>query len=291
MTDVTIIGLGQMGLALAGLMLKAGKTVSIWNRSAGKADTLVAAGAELADSPAAAVAASPITIICVADYDASHAILSSAGVPASLADRLIINVGTGGPEEAQAAETFVVGHGGRYLDGAIQAAPAQMGQEQTPILVSGSEAAFAEAEGYMRILGGNLLYLGSQIEAAAFMDLASLSYVYGAFAGFLHGVQIAETVGINVQTFGELVNNISPTFGAFFQHEGSVIQSGDFAISESPLRISTPAVDRILLASQELGINVEVPSLVNGWLRRAEAAGLADEEIAAVIKILRQRSA
>ena len=119
------------------------------------------------------------------------------------------------------------------------------------------------------------------------MDLATLSYVYGAFAGFLHGARVAEATGIDVATFGSLINAISPSFGAFFQHEGGVIASGDFRITESPLRISVPAVRRILMSSERLGLNTELPALVDGWLERAEAAGLADEELASLIKILR----
>jgi 3-hydroxyisobutyrate dehydrogenase-like beta-hydroxyacid dehydrogenase len=287
-TDVTIIGLGQMGAVLAELMLKANKRVTVWNRSSDKAADLIGRGARLARTPVEAIAASPITIICVYDYEAARAILRSDGVPAELRGRLIANLGTGSPEDAREADGFVRERGGTYLDGAIQAAPSQMGQDDTPILVSGPRDVFGQAEPLLRILGGNLVYLGDAIEAAAFMDLATLSYVYGAFAGFLHGAHIAEAVGISVKTFGELVKDISPSFGAFFKHQGGVIASGDFTVTESPLRISIPAVDRILRASESLSLNTELPALLSGWLKRAEAAGLASEELAAMIKILRR---
>lgn len=76
--------------------------------------------------------------------------------------------------------------------------------------------------------------------------------------------------------YGRIVKDISPSFGAFFQHEGAVIQSGDFKITESPLRISVEATERILQASTSAGINVEVPALVASLLKRADAAGLGD---------------
>ena len=288
MTDVTIIGLGQMGHTLAELMLKSGKSVSLWNRSADKAAALVERGATLALTPASAIAASPATIICVYDYDAAEAILNADGVADALRGHLVANLGTGSPEDARKAETYINTHGGRYLDGTIQAAPSQMGQDNTPILISGLESVFAEAEPLLKILAGNLVYLGESIDAAAFMDLSTLSYVYGAYAGFLHGALIAEAVGISTETFGGIVNDISPSFGAFFKHEGAVIKSGDFKVTESPLRISITAVARILQTSANLAINTEVPALVNRWLQHAEKAGFADEELAALIKILRK---
>lgn len=288
MTDVTVIGLGQMGLTLADLLMRAGKSVTVWNRTPARASELAARGAALAASPSGAVAASPVVVICVYDYAAANQILAADGVEAALRQRLVINLGTGSPDEARAAEARIHEHGGRYLDGAIQAAPSQMGQADTPILISGDRVAFDDAADLLAALAGNIVYLGGHIDAAAFMDLATLSYVYGAFAGFLHGARIAETVGIGVDRFGSIVNDISPTFGAFFKHEGAVIASGEFAISESPLRTSITAVERILRTSEKLRINAELPALVDRWLRQAERTGLADEELAALIKVLRR---
>jgi 3-hydroxyisobutyrate dehydrogenase-like beta-hydroxyacid dehydrogenase len=91
-----------------------------------------------------------------------------------------------------------------------------------------------------------------------------------------------------VSQFGKIVNVISPSFGAFFEHEGKVIASGDFTISESPLRISVTAVRRILAASQEAAINTKIPTLLVDLLDRADAAGLGNQELASLIKVLRE---
>jgi len=290
-SDVTIIGLGPMGLTLADLMLKAGKRVTLWNRSTDKAKDLVARGATLVRTPAVAIAASPVSLVILFDYAAADAVLRSDGVAAALQGRLVANLGTGSPEDARAAQAYIEKNGGRYLDGAIQAAPSQMGQADTPMLVSGRQDVYAQAEPMLKLLAGNPIYLGEKVEAAAVMDLSTLSYVYGAYAGFLHGARLAEASGVSTKTYGEIVNRISPSFGAFFQHEGGVIQSGDFTITESPMRISVSAVDRILKVSEALGINTEVPVLVNDWLVQADRAGYADEELAALIKVLRARPA
>lgn len=287
MSDVTMIGLGPMGLALSDLMLKAGKRLTLWNRSTDKAKDLIARGATLAATPAEAVAASPVSLFIVYDYTAANTILRSPGVAEALKGKLIANLGTGSPQDAKDAAAFIEASGARYLDGAIQAAPSQMGQPDTPVLISGQRAVFDEALPLLKITAGNPVYLGEKIEAAAVMDLATLSYVYGAYAGFLHGARIAEATGVDVASFGSIVNDIAPSFGAFFRHQAGVIRSGDFSISESPLRISIPAVDRIQKESEALKINSEVPALVNGWLKRADKMGFADQELAALIKVLR----
>ena len=59
MSNVTIIGLGQMGTAIAKLLIDAGTTITVWNRSAEKANLLATYGAQVAHSAAGAVSASP----------------------------------------------------------------------------------------------------------------------------------------------------------------------------------------------------------------------------------------
>ena len=287
MNEVTVLGLGSMGSTIAKLLIASGRRVTVWNRTTEKARDFLDAGAQLATSVESAVLASPAIVMCVYDYHAAEDILGAPGVAAAIKNRVLVQLSTGSPEDARRALAWASRHGAGYIDGAIQAAPSQMGQPDTPILVSGATAVFQDVESTLTSLGGNVIYLGEKIEAAATMDLATLSYVYGAFTGFLHGARIAESEGLDVARFGEIVKTISPSFGAFFQHEGKVIQSGDFTITESPLRISVEAVRRILLASQDAGINTQIPELFTNLLDRADAAGLGNQELASVIKVLR----
>ena len=285
--QITVLGLGSMGQTLARLYLDKGYEVTVWNRTAGKADALAARGAVAARSAAEAVRASPVAVMCVYDYRAADAILAMEGVAAALDGRLLVQLTTGSPQDARDAEAWAHRQGATYLEGAIQAAPDQMGQADTPILVSGAEAVFRTAEPLLRVLGGGIVYLGDKASAAAAMDLATLSTIYGTLLGFLHGARVAEHEGFDVAEYGRIVAGIMPTFAGFLQHEGGVIQSGDFAISQSPMRISIEATQRILQTAQQAGINSEFPAFAAGLFRRADAAGLGGEEVAALIKLLR----
>jgi 3-hydroxyisobutyrate dehydrogenase-like beta-hydroxyacid dehydrogenase len=123
------------------------------------------------------------------------------------------------------------------------------------------------------------------------MDLATLSYVYGAMLGVMHGACVAEAEGLPVERLGQLVAAMSPTFGQFFMHEARVIQSGDFRASESPLRISVDATERIAAHAREHRIDARFAELAAGLFRAAAQAGYADEEAAALVKLLRPRAA
>ena len=285
--EISVLGLGSMGITIAQLFIDRGYKVTVWNRTAERADALVAMGAVLARSAAEAVRAAKVAVMCVYDYRAVDAILAMEGVAAAMDGRLLVQLTTGSPSDAREAEVWAHRQGAAYLEGAIQAAPDQMGRPDTPILVSGAQAVFHEAEPLLKVLAGGIVYLGEKASAAAAMDLATLSTIYGTLLGFMHGARIAEHEGFDVAEYGRIVAGIMPTFAGFLQHEGGVIQSDDFTISQSPMRISVEATQRILQTAQEAGINTEFPAFAAGLFKRADAAGLGGEEIAALIKLLR----
>lgn len=288
--EASVMGLGMMGTKLAALLVAAGWKVTAWNRNAGRIDPLAAMGARRADSALAAASASPLLVVCVKDYAAAQAILEQDGVAAALNGRTVLHLSTGSPQEALDMERWLAMRGAAFLAGAIQAAPGQMGQADTPILVSGTHGAWNSSEAALRVFGGAVSWLGERASLACAMDFATLSYVYGTMAGFLHGVRIAETEGLGVDRFAALIPAIAPSFGEFLRHEGNMIHSGDFAVSQSPMRISVDATERIARHARDAGLDEAIPALFAGLFRDAADAGYADEEAAAVIKLLRSRS-
>jgi 3-hydroxyisobutyrate dehydrogenase-like beta-hydroxyacid dehydrogenase len=287
--EVSVIGLGMMGSTLARLLIRNGGRVTVWNRTNAKAVSLAQDGAALAPSAAAAVAASPIVVVCVHDYKATESIFEAQETATAVTGRVLIQLTTGSPQEARASEAWARERGAEYLDGAIQAAPSQMGRPDTTIFVSGAETTFRRCAALLNIFGGNVKYLGEQVGAASAMDLATISYIYGAALGFIHGALISEAEGFGADTYGSMVTDIAPGMGEFLKHEGKVIQSGNYEISESPLRISVEATERLLQTAREARINSEFPAFAADLFKRALAAGYGDEEFAALIKTLRRQ--
>jgi 3-hydroxyisobutyrate dehydrogenase-like beta-hydroxyacid dehydrogenase len=285
--NATVVGLGQMGITLARLLMKQNYNVAVWNRTKQKADVLVKEGATFLSNVSDAVKASNIIIICVLDYAATKDILFNKPVTDGLAGKTIIQLTTGSPEDARELETWANKHGAHYIDGAIQVAPEQMARPDTTIFVSGKKNAFDFSEAVLKIFGGNIKYLGEKVSAAAAMDLASLSYLYGSLLGFFHAVSISEAEGFPVDLLGSIIREVTPGFTEFMQYEAGVIQSGNFAITQSPLSISVEATERILQSSKAYSINTEVAELSASFFKRAQVAGYEKEELASLIKIFR----
>ncbi|MEN7547599.1 NAD(P)-binding domain-containing protein [Rapidithrix thailandica] len=284
---VSVIGLGAMGSTLALLLVKNGYQVTVWNRTSAKAESLIREGATLATSAVAAVKASPVTVICVHNYAATDDILHTEEIENNVSGRTFIQLTSGSPKEARDFEAWTRKHGARYLDGAIQAAPSQMGRPDTPILVSGAKDVFEQHEALLKVFGGGISFIGEEAGSASAIDLATLSYVYGSVLGFFHGARIVESEGFRVDTYSDLVAGITPTFGDFLKHEGRMIQSENYEISESPLKISVDAVERISDQAHKAGINHAFPTFASALFQKASAMNLGNEELAAIIKVLR----
>jgi 3-hydroxyisobutyrate dehydrogenase-like beta-hydroxyacid dehydrogenase len=285
--DVSVIGLGAMGSALARALLHNGHRVTVWNRTSAKADPLVGDGAVLAPSAASAVGANPIVLVCVEDYKVTRSILGREEVAPALAGRVLVELSSGTPQEARDAEAWARERGVDYLDGAIMATPSQIGRPDTPIFVSGAETAFRRSEPVLKILAGNLIYMGETVGSAAAWDLATLSCLFGAIVGFFHGARIFESEGLRTGDLGAMIADISPVLGAMIKHAGEAIQTGTFDRPQSSVKTCTVAFELFVKQAREAGINSEFPTFALGLFKRAMAAGYGEEEVAALIKVLR----
>ena len=98
------LGLGLMGLPMTRRLLNATYDVTVWNRSAGKAATLVEAGARLAGSPRDLATAASIIFICVTDAHAvEEVVFGSEGLAAaSGVGKLVVDFSSIHPDAARA---------------------------------------------------------------------------------------------------------------------------------------------------------------------------------------------
>jgi len=288
MSEVTVIGLGAMGSALARAFLQDGHRVTVWNRTTTKAEPLVRDGAVLAPSAASAVGASPIVVVCVENYEITKTILGSNEVASSLSDRILVQLSTGSPQEARDCEAWVREQGAGYLDGAIMALPDQIATADAMILVSGAESSFQGSEPLLKNLAGEVSYVGAQIGAASALDCAILSYFFGGILGCIHGARICESEGFTVDSFGSILADLSPVLAGKAKQIGEYIHAGAYEKTEGSVKTYTAPAERILQQAQEGKINSEFPTFATRLFGKGMAAGYQTQDVAALIKAMRE---
>ncbi|MFE3576464.1 NAD(P)-dependent oxidoreductase [Lysinibacillus sp. NPDC059133] len=287
MNNVTVIGLGSMGATLARVLLKKGYQVTVWNRSIEKAESLLEDGAILATSVASAISASEVSIICLSDYKASISILDTKEVKQALSGRVLIELSTSSPQQARDNELWAQENNVEYLDGAIAASPLQMGNSEATIFTSGSLIAYKQSEQILKCLAGNVPYLGEQVSAASSTDLAFLSYLFGSYLGFFHAARILESDGLRIDDFGSMIAHVSQVVGEVIKYESEVIQTETYDNPQSSINMCMTTVELFMVQAQEAKINNEFPMFAQGLFKRALDAGYGNEELAALIKVMR----
>lgn len=183
-TDVTIVGVGNIGAAMVGAWLDSGLTVTMWNRSPDRPKLMDLAnrGAKLELELRTALLRSDVVVICVSTY-ANIKDFFSPVLPLEQ-PTCVVNITTGTSQQARDMEAYLKSNGvRRYFDGAIMVTPELVGTEHSSMYLSGeSQADFSEIQGILKPLG-KAHYVAEDSGAASLWDVAALAAMDGMFTG------------------------------------------------------------------------------------------------------------
>ncbi|MEV6399774.1 NAD(P)-binding domain-containing protein [Streptomyces sp. NPDC051907] len=283
-TPITVLGLGNLGQALADAFLSQGHPTTVWNRSAHKADRLVAQGASRAATAADAVAAAEIVVVTVLDYDTVGELLRSAA--GTLAGRTVVNLTTGTPGAARELGAWVADQGAAYVDGAVYAVPQTIGTSAAFVLYSGDEAAYRKHQSALDLLGEGA-FVGSAPDLSSVYDTALLSGMYGMFAGFFQAVALAGTEGIEAGAVtSKLVRWLTGAVEALpgFAEE---IDRGEYATTTSNLEINAVGLRNILATTEAQGLSTDLLAPLQRLFDDQIDAGHASSSLSRTIESLR----
>jgi 3-hydroxyisobutyrate dehydrogenase-like beta-hydroxyacid dehydrogenase len=282
-TEISVIGLGLMGAALARAIHTAGHRLMVWNRSAEKMAPFAADGIDCGHSLAAAVASSPVVLVCIDNHASTLALFDSEGVRPLLQGRVIVQLTSSTPKEAQDTAQWMQEAGAIYLDGAILAGPPTIGTSRAQILVSGDPVAYERASPLLSCLGaGTVRYLGPNFGAASALDHGWLMVRYGAFIAAAHAAKICASEGVGVEALMSVLDD-QPSVQRYL----GVVAEGKYGEFTASLQVWREALGHIQQQGQDAGINTEVPDFIAGLMDRAIADGHGQQNVMAIVKALR----
>ncbi|MEU5302710.1 NAD(P)-dependent oxidoreductase [Streptomyces noursei] len=280
-TPVTIIGLGRMGQALASAFLEAGHPTTVWNRTASKADQLVADGALLAPTVGDALKAGSLTIVCVTDYQAMHALLGADDI--ELDGMTLVNLTSGDSAQAREAAQWAEQRGARYLDGAIMAIPPAIGTAEAVILHSGPQADFEAHKTTLDALG-TVTYLGADHGLASLYDVAGLAMMWSVLNAWLQGAALLRTAGVDAVTYAPFAQQIATGVAEWLPGHAEQIDSSSFPAEVASLETHVRSMAHLIEESEAVGVNAELPKLIKEMADRAIAAGHGAEQYPVLIE-------
>jgi 3-hydroxyisobutyrate dehydrogenase-like beta-hydroxyacid dehydrogenase len=287
--SVCVIGVGNMGGALADSLLKNGYRVIVWNRTATKCVPLAEAGATVADSVAAAACATQVIIVCVDDHEASMSVLWTEEVGAVLHGKLLVQLSSVTADESRDMGCWAQDHGIGYLEGGILATPALIrANEGGSIVFAGPRNLFDTHASLLASLAGHNIYLGEELGSAANFEKAIDACYYGSMLAFFHGAAMCHAAGLPVEPYVDHVAAGNQTR----QYMGGLIAKRSYGdISVSRLDGDAALYQQVAKLSAKLGVDATVPTMVTCFLDRAIAEGHAGEELAAIFELMVPRDA
>jgi len=226
---IGFIGLGNMGAAIAGNLLKARHEVTVWNRSAGKARSLVDAGAVLAATPKEAASGKAAVITMLADDSALDAVLiGETGLIAGL-DKGALHVSMSTIAVATAERLTEEHHsrGQRFMCAPVFGRPEAAAAGKL-FIVAGGDPADIELAGPLFCAAGQRVFsVGKKPSAANLVKLCGNFMILSAIESMAEAMTLAEKGGVQKTQLLEVLTG-SLFDAPVFHNYGKTLVDGRF---------------------------------------------------------------
>jgi len=286
-SKVGFIGLGIMGAPMARNVLKAGFDLTVYNRTAGKAQALQAEGAKLASTAAQAAAASDVVLVCVTDTpDVLEVILESkdsvlAGVRPGT---IVVDHSTVNPSVARQCTQRLGQKQAFFLDAPISGGDIGAQKGTLSIMVGGRKEDFDKVLPVLQAMGKTITYCGpagagyivklcNQILGALHLVAASEALTLADAAGIDKGAMLQAVSGGAAGSW--MISNLAPR-----------MVRGDFApgfFVDYQLKDLHIAAN----AAHDLGVPLPGMALAEQLFRAASRQGFGKEGTQALYKVVR----
>lgn len=198
---IAFVGTGVMGTSMAGHLLKAGHTVTVFTRTRARAESLVAAGARWAESPAAAADGADVAISMVGyPADVAEVWRGPRGFLASAkTGQVLIDMTTSDPALARALAAEVKAKGAVALDAPVSGGDRGAREATLSIMVGGEDDAFARAQPVLAVMGKSIVLQGGP-GAGQLCKLTNQIAIASGMLAVCEALTFAKAAGLNPET-------------------------------------------------------------------------------------------
>lgn len=254
---IGLIGLGLMGRPMGMNLLKAGYSVTVWNRTPARADELVAAGAVLAKTPREVAATSDLLLTIVSDPPALESVLWGQegkydGALAGLkAGSIYVDSSTVSPALAKKISAACKDRGVRFLDAPVTGGDWGAREGNLVFMIGGEAETLKEAEPVLGVMGKKWFHLGPN-GAGQTVKLAMNTILALQVDAMAEALALVTKAGLRGEQLVEVMQASMARSGVL-DVKSPLMLKGDFKPS-FPLRLMHKDLGLALELANQLGV-------------------------------------
>lgn len=286
---VAVLGMGNMGRAMAGTLGRAGFDVVVWNRSRDKAEAVAAAsGARVAGTPSEAAASADVLVSSLADDEAViQAYTGPEGATGGMQQGTIaLETSTIAPETVRQVAAAVLERGGVLLDAPVSGSVPAVEQGQLTFMVGSDADGAGHARPVLDALGAKVLFLGA-LGNGAVAKLAVNALVHAIDVGLSEALVLAERAGVERAAIYDVFAG-GAAAAPFVHYKRAAFERPDEAATAFSLDLMAKDLDLILRLAEAVGAPMDQARQNQETVRRALAAGFEGRDMSAVAEYLRR---
>ncbi|MCD6061165.1 MAG: oxidoreductase, partial [Moraxellaceae bacterium] len=288
MKSVAFIGLGTMGYPMAAHLARKGCNVTVYNRTASKAEKWVAEhGGRHAATPAEAAHDVDIVITCVGnDDDLRDVVLGSNGVAASLkSGAILVDHSTVSAEIARELADRLTHRKAGFIDAPVSGGQQGAQNGQLTIMCGGNAATFEEVQPVLACYAKAVTLMGP-VGAGQLTKMVNQICVAGLVEALAEGMYFAEKAGLDVQTVIDAISQgAASSWQMINRHKTMIRGEYNHGFAVDWMRKD---LDICLKEAQRMGITLPVTAQVDQFYADVQAIGGGRWDTSSLLARLKQ---
>jgi len=286
--NIGFIGLGIMGARMAANLQKHGYELTVFNRTGGKANELLARGAIWADSPAAVAARADVIFTMLAFPEAVRemALGRDGFLRPFKPGGLWVDCSTVNPSFSKEMAEKSRALGIRFLDAPVTGSKGPAASGTLVIWVGGPASDLNTCRPLLECLGNRIVHCG-EAGAGTSLKMVMNQLLGTGMAAFAEALVLGESLGLAREKLFEILLG-SPAVAPFVTAKRGQMVTGNYAPADFPLRWMQKDLHLVATTAQETGVAMPLTNVAKEIFRLAIRNGHGNDDFSAICEFLEQ---
>jgi 3-hydroxyisobutyrate dehydrogenase len=289
LAKIGLVGTGMLGKAVGLHLLESGYSLTVYNRTASKTESLKEKGATVADRPKHVAESSDLVITCVKDADAVNQVLFGQDglVAGKQAGMTVADMSTINPSAAKEFSKKLHNEGIKSLEIPVMGGPNVAIDGKLVLMASGDEEVFEEYREVFDTIASKTFFLGKSGSAHSIKLAMNLQISLLALS-LAEGITLTRKAGFDPEKFLEILNSTYFSTG-MSQYKAYKMIRDEYQPTFT-LKNLKKDLDAITTAAKDFGAVLPIAERANEIYKDAENAGFGEIDYTGILEYIKKLS-